>query len=101
MRSETESEFVAHRLHNVRRRFAAEETLDDRRAMEIIAEEVFACEEVNDFDDKAADRIIQKLFLNAFAERESVRHHKDSVILYAVRIQPLLVKHGNAFAEVG
>lgn len=63
MRSETESEFVAHRLHNVRRRFAAEETLDDRRAMEIIAEEVFGDEESGNFDDETADRIIQKIFL--------------------------------------
>lgn len=63
MRSETESEFVAHRLHNVRQRFAAEETLDDRRAMEIIAEEVFGHEESGNFDDETADRIIQKIFL--------------------------------------
>ena len=63
MRRERESEFVAHRLHNVRRRFAAEETLDDRRAMEIIAEEVFGDEESGNFDDETADRIIQKIFL--------------------------------------
>ena len=63
MRRERESEFVAHRLHNVRRRFAAEETLDDRRAMEIIAEEVFGHEESGNFDDETADRIIQKIFL--------------------------------------
>ena len=63
MRSKTEFEFVAHRLHNVRRRFAAEETLDDRRAMEIIAEEVFGDEESGNFDDETADRIIQKIFL--------------------------------------
>ena len=59
MRRERESECVAHRLHNVRRRFAAEETLDDRRAMEIIAEEVFGDEESGNFDDESADRSIQ------------------------------------------
>lgn len=63
MRRETESEFVANRLHNVRRRFAAEETLDDRRAMEIITEEVFGDEESGNFDDETVDRIIQKIFL--------------------------------------
>lgn len=63
MRSETESEFVARRLHDVRRRFAAEETLDDRRAMEIITEEVFGDEESGNFDDETVDRIIQKIFL--------------------------------------
>lgn len=63
MRSKTESEFVANRLHNVRRRFAAEETLDDRRAMEIITEEVFGDEESGNFDDETVDRIIQKIFL--------------------------------------
>lgn len=63
MINKKEADFGENILPAVRRRFAAEETLDDMRAMEIIAEEVFACEEVNDFDDKAADRIIQKLFL--------------------------------------
>ena len=63
MINKKEADFGENILPAVRRRFAAEETLDDMRAMEIIAEEVFACEAVNDFDDKAADRIIQKLFL--------------------------------------
>ena len=39
-----ESEYVTHRLQDIRRRFATEENLDDRRAMEIIAEEVFGDE---------------------------------------------------------
>ena len=63
MGKERESEYVAHMLHDIRRRFAAEETLDDRRAMEIIAEEVFGDEESGNFDDETADRIIQKIFL--------------------------------------
>lgn len=58
-----ESEYVTHRLQDIRRRFATEENLDDRRAMEIIAEEVFGDEESRSFNDETVDRIIQKIFL--------------------------------------
>lgn len=57
-----ESAFTARKLFNVRERFAAEEALDDRRAMEVIAEEIFGDEESGNFDDETIDRIIQKLF---------------------------------------
>ena len=42
MINKKEADFGENILPAVRRRFAAEETLDDMRAMEIIAEEVFA-----------------------------------------------------------
>lgn len=55
-------DFTARKLTTVRERFAAEEALDDRLAMEIIAEEIFGDEESGAFDDETIDRIIQKLF---------------------------------------
>ena len=57
-----ESAFTARKLLILRERFAAEETLDDRRAMEIIVEEIFGDEESGNFDDETIDRTIQKLF---------------------------------------
>ena len=63
MINKKEADFGENILPAVRRRFAAEETLDDMRAMEIIAEEVFGDEESGNFDDETADRIIQKIFL--------------------------------------
>ena len=57
-----EADFTAGRLRDIRSRFAAESELDDRRAMEIIAEEVFGDEGCRVFDDETIDRIIKKLF---------------------------------------
>ena len=57
-----EADFTAEMLRPVRDRFAAESELDDRRAMEIIAEEVFGDEGCRVFDDETIDRIIKKLF---------------------------------------
>lgn len=58
-----EPAFAARLLSAVRERFAQEASLDDRRAIKIITEEVFADEESQSFDDEATDRIIQRLFL--------------------------------------
>ena len=60
--SSIESAFTARKLLTLREKFAAEEALDDRLAMEIIAEEIFGDEESGAFDDETIDRIIQKLF---------------------------------------
>ncbi|MGN1333995.1 MAG: CpaF family protein [Anaerovoracaceae bacterium] len=49
-------------IQKIRARFATEVSLDDRRAMEIIVEEIFGDKESGVFDDEALDRIIKKLF---------------------------------------
>ena len=57
-----EAAFAARKLPQIRDRFAAEAVLDDRRAMEIIAESVFGDEETDGIDDEICDRTIKKLF---------------------------------------
>ena len=57
-----EADFTDRKLDEIRRRFSAETELDDRKAMEIIAEEVFGDEDCEPFDDETVDRIIKKLF---------------------------------------
>lgn len=57
-----EADFTDRKLDEIRRRFSTETELDDRKAMEIIAEEVFGDEDCEPFDDETVDRIIKKLF---------------------------------------
>lgn len=49
-------------IRKIRARFTSEVSLDDRRAMEIIVEEIFRDKESGIFDDATLDRIIKKLF---------------------------------------
>lgn len=49
-------------IRKIRARFTSEVSLDDRRAMEIIVEEIFGDKESGIFDDATLDRIIKKLF---------------------------------------
>lgn len=57
-----ERSYESRMIRKIRARFTSEVSLDDRRAMEIIVEEIFGDKESGIFDDAALDRIIKKLF---------------------------------------
>ena len=57
-----ERDYESRMIRKIRARFTSEVSLDDRRAMEIIVEEIFGDKESGIFDDAALDRIIKKLF---------------------------------------
>ena len=57
-----ERSYESRMIRKIRARFTSEVSLDDRRAMEIIVEEIFGDKESGIFDDATLDRIIKKLF---------------------------------------
>ena len=57
-----ERSYESRMIRKIRARFTSEVSLDDRRALEIIVEEIFGDKESGIFDDAALDRIIKKLF---------------------------------------